>query len=53
MIIDTAHNNRDKWIKEIGEHIDEEDTWNIIQFALSFTLQACRHNETDRYKWGD
>ena len=53
MIIDTEHNNRDKWINEIKKYTDETDTWNVIQFALSYTLQACRNGDIDQYKWGD
>lgn len=44
-------NNREKWIQEIKEYTGEEDTWNVIQLSLSYTLQACRNNDLDRYKW--
>lgn len=51
MIFDTTHNDRDKWINEIKKYTGETDTANVIQFALSFTLQACRNGDTDKYKW--
>ena len=53
MLFDTSHNNRDLWIDEIKKYTGETDTANVIQFALSFTLQACRNNDLNRYRWKD
>lgn len=53
MLYDTSINNREKWIDEIKSYTNEEDTSNVIQYALSYTLQALRMGEEDRYKWGD
>ena len=53
MIYDTSINNRDKWIEEIKNYTGETDTGNVIQYALSFTLQALRHGDENRYKWKD
>ena len=40
------------WVKEIGKHINEDNSLNIIRFALSYTLQSIRAGENlDRFKW--
>ena len=53
MLYDTSVNNRDKWINQIKDYTGEKDTANVIQFALSFTLQACRKGEVYRYNWAN
>ena len=53
MLYDTSVNNRDKWINEIKKYTGEANDINVIQMALSYTLQACRNNDLDRYKWRD
>ena len=53
MLYDTSINNRDKWIKEIQKYTGDKDTAHTIQYALSFTLQALRNGDADRYKWKD
>lgn len=41
-----------RWIKRIGQIIEEDDTRNIVIFALSYTLQSLRANEDfNRFKW--
>lgn len=43
-----------RWVKEIGDMIDENNTRNIIIFSLSYTLQSLRAEEDfDRFKWRD
>lgn len=51
MMYDTSINNREKWINEIKSYTGEKDTANVIQYALSFTLQALRNGDENRYKW--
>lgn len=53
MLFDTTLNNRDKWIDEIKEYTGEKDSGNVIQYALSFTLQALRNGDENMYKWSD
>lgn len=53
MLYDTSVNNRDKWINEIKSYTGEMDTANVIQYALSFTLQALRNGDENKYKWKD
>ena len=53
VIFDTSHNNRQQWIDIIKNYTGETDDINTIQMALSYTLQACRHNDLNRYKWRD
>ena len=44
-----SHN---RWIKEIGKYIDEENEDFIVRFALSYTLQSLRAGEDmHRFKW--
>lgn len=34
------------------KYTGEEDVYNVIQFALSYTLQSLRDNEDiERFKW--
>lgn len=41
-----------RWVKRIGQIIEEDDTRNIVIFALSYTLQSLRANEDfNRFKW--
>lgn len=51
LLYDTSVNNREKWINEIKKYTGEKDTANVIQYALSFTLQALRAGDENRYKW--
>ena len=51
MLYDTSLNNRGKWINEIKYYTNETETSNVIQYALSYTLQALRVGEENRYKW--
>lgn len=51
MLYDTSINDREKWIDEIKAYTGEKDTANVIQYALSFTLQALRHGDENMYKW--
>ena len=53
VLYDTELNNRDKWISEIKKCTGLTSTNEVIQFALSFTLQSCRNNDLDMYKWKD
>ena len=53
VLFDTELNNRDKWIDEIKEYTGLNSTDDVIQLALSFTLQSCRNNDLNKYKWGD
>lgn len=55
-IIKMTNINKDfshlRWVKRIGQIIEEDDTRNIVIFALSYTLQSLRANEDfDRFKW--
>lgn len=50
-IFDTEHNDRQRWIDEIKAITGETDDINTIQLALSFTLQACKNGDLDKYKW--
>lgn len=55
-IFDTSYNNRQKWINEIKELTGETDDINVIQFALSYTLQSLKYNKDEvfnRFKWKD
>ena len=41
-----------RWVKRIGEIIEEDDTRNIVIFCLSYTLQSLREKEDfNRFKW--
>ena len=53
MIYDTSINDRERWINQIKEYTGETDTTNVIQYALSFTLQALRNGDENQYKWND
>lgn len=51
MLYDTSINDRERWINQIKEYTGEKDTGNVIQYALSFTLQALRNGDENIYKW--
>lgn len=51
MLYDTSINDRERWINQIKEYTGEKDTGNVIQYALSFTLQALRNGDENTYKW--
>ena len=53
VLFDTELNNRDVWIDEIKKYTGLTSSKDVIQLALSFTLQACRHDDLNRYKWND
>lgn len=41
-----------RWVKRIGEIIEEDDIRNIVIFCLSYTLQSLREKEDfNRFKW--
>lgn len=55
MLYDTNINNREKWINEIKSYTGEKNDANVIQFALSWTLQSLRHDKNEvmtKFKWG-
>ena len=54
MLYDTSINDRNRWIQEIKEITNETSTANVIQFALSYTLQSLKHDKEEvynKFKW--